>query len=336
MGRLWRYTSLWIVIFSFFLPLAYADPVPSWLVYSSSNASGVVFPLRDTPIKLINEDLTITIYHTGTFVYISAEAFVNCSLTFENPTDDKKTVILVFPFSWDNHPICSNISRIGIALKKKDYEMRSKVLSRYGISQYGEVYKIDELFEKELPEGWDYLALYNLTLEPKETKTIVIHYNDILGLGLGPHEFKYLLSTVKFWNSTPNISVHVYIDPNIRGMPVPEYIIEIKEIKPKPGKVEVEGNILHIYWHNTMQDIVVKYKLKAGDRWKYPLTPTLTPTAPKTTITPVRTPKPMETVTPTLTKTSRKKEFFEIPGFEVILAITAIAYAILRKKRKII
>ena len=256
------------MIFLFFLPLANADPVPS-----SFNASGVVFPLRDTPIKLINENLTVMVSHRIT-EGIHATAFVNCSLTFENPTDDKKTVILVFPFSWDNIPIFEdNISGIGIALKKRDYEMKSKVFSQYGIK----VYKIDELFEKELPEGWDYLALYNLTLKPKETKTIILEYDDVLGLGLGPHEFKYLLSTVRFWNSTPNIDVHVYIDPNIANIDImPEYKNiksgKILEIKPKPDKIEVvDGNTLHIYWHNTTQDVVVKYKLKAGDKWDYPL-----------------------------------------------------------------
>ncbi|MCD4694875.1 MAG: hypothetical protein K8S16_01440 [Bacteroidales bacterium] len=278
MGRILSNPGLQIVVILMFIqtlvPVVWADPVPT-----SYNSCGMVIPSQYNDIIFNKEIVNTTISHPVT-QGIHSIALVDCTFIFINPENQGRNISLAFPSQKDGRPDIYidgfeiPVTSQTLVLKPVDYTLENiGFFNQYGIKTLN----LNETNINLSIDGWDYLTLFNMSMGPYEGKNVIIQYNDVLGIGDGPFEFKYLMTTGSYWNQTIDIEVNVIIDPEVRDEDIESGIEmsggKIHTILPTPDKIEVEDNILNIHWNYTAipdEDIVVQYSLKEQRGWDIP------------------------------------------------------------------
>lgn len=278
MGRIFSNSSIQIVVILMliqaFVPTVWGDPIPT-----SYNSSGMIIPFQDSNITFEREIVNITIGHTVT-QGIHSLAFINCTFYLRNSEDKLRNMPLAFPSQWDGGPYIyidgGEIpeSSQTFVLKPMDYtENNIRFYNQYGIKTLN-LSEINTSFSKE---GWDYLTLFNMSMEPNEKKTVNIQYNDVLGTGDGPFEFRYLMTTGSYWNQPIDIEVNLLIDPEVKNADIEpgteRFGGKIHTILPTPDKIDVDDGLFRAHWNYTAipdEDIVVQYSLRKKPGWNVP------------------------------------------------------------------
>lgn len=256
------------------VPSVRGDPVPA-----SYNSGGMMLPFQDSNITFEREVVNISIGH-GVTQGIHSFAAVNCTFDFTNPDDKGRNISLAFPSQWDGSPYIyvdgdeiPETSQI-LVLKPADYTPENiQYYNQYGIKTLA----LNETSTNFSTEGWDYLTLFNMSMGPNEEKTVFIRYNDVLGTGDGPFEFRYLMTTGSYWNRPIDIEVNLLIDPEVRNADIEpgteRFGGKVHAILPIPDEVDVDDSLFKAHWNYTAipdEDIVVEYSLSEKHGWNVP------------------------------------------------------------------
>jgi hypothetical protein len=167
----------------------------NWGSFTESGSGGLIFPIKNDSIIMLNEEIIINISMINTFRY---ELSFECNFTFKNMTNNTQTVLMGFPHLpniWDGPTMDGE--------KIVDDAIKNIIVKVDGIITEVKTYS-NSSFSKELDIP-DYILIIatEVTFKPNETKTMqniftMDKHIERKGHPMGgtPHQFQIIKLTI--------------------------------------------------------------------------------------------------------------------------------------------